>query len=78
MRCRDDLVNLKVMEELRLQPTVPAPASSLPRTVHAAVRDALVAQIAVVTAEIAALIAADPELAARAAQLRTVPGLARC
>jgi transposase len=70
VRGREDLVTIKVMEELRLQTADPAI-----QAVHAAVVATLEAQIAIVTDQLAALIAADPELAARAELLRTVPGI---
>ena len=70
VRGREDLVTMKVMEELRLQTADPAI-----QAVHGAVLATLEAQIAIVTDQIAALIAADPALAATADRLRTVPGI---
>jgi len=63
VRCRADLVTLKVMEDLRLQTAAPTI-----QAVYAAI-------LARLEEQIAAVIAAQPELAAKAAQLRTVPGI---
>lgn len=68
--CRDDLIKSRVMERNRLT-VVGAPV----RDVHEATIAFLSAQLADVDQRIAVLIAADAELAERAATLRSAPGI---
>lgn len=68
--CRTDLVGLRVAARNRRQQ-----ATAVTRAHHEAVLAALTTQLARVETEIAAVIAADPQLARREALLRSAPGL---
>ena len=71
--CRDDFTKLLTMERNRLHV-----ATDRTRAHHQAVIDHLTGERLAVEREIAAVIAADPDLATRNRVLRSMPGSARC